>query len=80
VGAGLSNLAWRWQQFSERRATYLALSKLDDRLLKDIGLTRADVEGRPSEFDDRAPDVAPAVAPAPAVRPAATIHEFKRAA
>jgi uncharacterized protein YjiS (DUF1127 family) len=80
VGAGLSSLAWHWQQYSERRATYLALSKLDDRLLKDIGLTRADVEGRPSEFDDRAPDVAPTVVAAPVARPAATIHEFKRAA
>ncbi len=34
---------------SERRATYLALSKLDDRMLKDIGLTRADIEGGPAD-------------------------------
>jgi len=79
LGAGLSSLAWRWTQFSERRATYLALSKLDDRLLKDIGLTRADVEERPEYLPERAPEVAE-IAPAPVSRPTATVHEFKRAA
>jgi uncharacterized protein YjiS (DUF1127 family) len=79
VGTGISSLASRWNDFSDRRATYLALSKLDDRLLKDIGLTRADVEGDPADLRVRGPEAAEA-AVAPAPRPTATLHEFKRAA
>jgi uncharacterized protein YjiS (DUF1127 family) len=77
--AGVSSLVARWQSYTERRATYLALAKLDDRMLKDIGLTRADIEGGPNDLPDRpANDAEAAVVPAP--RPTATVHEFKRAA
>jgi uncharacterized protein YjiS (DUF1127 family) len=31
---------------SEKRRTYLSLMQLDDRLLRDIGLTRADLRAR----------------------------------
>ncbi len=79
VGAALGSLVSRWHDFSERRATYLALSKLDDRMLKDIGLTRADIEGGAAELLVRGPEAAEA-AIAPAPRPVATVHEFKRAA
>jgi uncharacterized protein YjiS (DUF1127 family) len=79
VGAAVGGLVSRWNDFSERRATYLALSKLDDRMLKDIGLTRADVEGGQAELLVRGPEAAEAVV-APAPRPTATLHEFKRAA
>lgn len=79
VGAAVSSLVNSWNDFSERRATYLALSKLDDRLLKDIGLTRADVEGDPADLPVRGLEAAEAAA-APAPQPTATLHEFKRAA
>jgi uncharacterized protein YjiS (DUF1127 family) len=79
VSAAVSSLITRWNDFSERRATLLALSKLDDRMLKDIGLTRADIEGRPDQLAERAQEVTEAV-PVPAPRATATLHEFKRAA
>ena len=79
VGAAVSALVSRWNEFSERRATYLALAKLDDRMLKDIGLSRADVEGGQADLLVRGPEAAEAV-PAPTSRPTATLHEFKRAA
>jgi uncharacterized protein YjiS (DUF1127 family) len=79
VGAAVSSLVSRWNDFSERRATYLALSKLDDRMLKDIGLTRADIEVGSADLLVRGPEAAEAVV-APAPRPIATLHEFKRAA
>lgn len=79
VGSGVSSLISRWNDFSERRATYLALSKLDDRMLKDIGLTRADVEIAPAKLVVSEPELeAAGLAPSP--RPTATLHEFKRAA
>ena len=44
---GLSRLlilAWRWAgTCAQRRRQRLALAELDDRLLGDVGLTRADV-------------------------------------
>jgi uncharacterized protein YjiS (DUF1127 family) len=79
VVSGVNSLVSRWNDFSERRATYLALSKLDDRMLRDIGLSRADVEGSPAQLAVRAQEIAEA-APVPAPRPTATLHEFKRAA
>lgn len=79
VGAAVSTLVTRWNDISERRATYLALAKLDDRMLKDIGLTRADIEGGPADLLVRGPEAVEAVL-APAPRPTATLHEFKRAA
>ncbi|MFM9843313.1 MAG: DUF1127 domain-containing protein [Dongiaceae bacterium] len=79
VASGVGSLVSRWNDFSERRAIYLALSKLDDRLLQDIGLTRADIEGRAAELPVHGPEAADA-ALAPVPRPAATVHEFKRAA
>jgi uncharacterized protein YjiS (DUF1127 family) len=78
VGAAVSTLVTRWNDISERRATYLALSKLDDRMLKDIGLTRADIEGGPADLV-RGPEAAEA-ALVPAPQPTGTLHEFKRAA
>ena len=69
----------RLEGFRERRATYLALTKLDDRMLRDIGLSRADVEASPTQLAARAQEIAEA-APVPAPRPTATLHEFKRAA
>lgn len=79
VSSGVSSLVSRWNDFSERRTTYLALAKLDDRMLKDIGLTRADVEGGQADLLVRGSEAAEAVV-APAPRPTATLHEFKRAA
>ena len=79
VGAVVGRLVNRWNDFSERRATYLALSKLDDCMLKDIGLTRADIEGGPADLLVRHPEAAEAVL-APAPRPTASVHKFKRAA
>ncbi len=79
VGAAVSTLVSRWNDFSERRATYLALSKLDDRMLRDIGLTRADIEVTPAKLFVSEPELEAAIL-APAPRPTATLHEFKRAA
>jgi uncharacterized protein YjiS (DUF1127 family) len=39
-------LAYSWRERSRQRQ---ALLRLDDRLLRDIGLTRADVEGEASK-------------------------------
>jgi uncharacterized protein YjiS (DUF1127 family) len=74
--AGFTGLARQWTDYRARRATYLALTKLDDRLLRDIGLTRADVELRPGEL----PEPFAESAPAPSVRAAVVSHDFKRAA
>jgi uncharacterized protein YjiS (DUF1127 family) len=40
--AALISAYFRWQ---ERRQQRLLLARLDDRMLKDIGLTRSDVDG-----------------------------------
>lgn len=42
IGAAASRLMFTWM---ERAAQRRALSRLDDRALKDIGLSRADVMG-----------------------------------
>ena len=76
VEAGITGLARQWTDYRARRATYLALTKLDDRFVRDIGLTRADVELRPGEL----PAAFEEPAPAPFVRAAVVSHDFKRAA
>ena len=43
---GLATLAGRFAAHRERRATRLALEKLSDRVLDDIGLTRAEIHTR----------------------------------
>lgn len=74
--AGITGLARQWNDYRARRATYLALAKLDDRMLKDIGLTRADVELRPGEL----PVAFEETAPAQAVQTVVVNHDLKRAA
>lgn len=76
LGTGVGSLVSRWQQYQAHRSTYLALSKLDDRLLRDIGLTRADVELGSGELSAQSDEAAPATA----ARPTAAIHDLKRAA
>jgi len=75
LSASAGGLIQRWQEYQARRATHRALSALDDRLLRDIGLTRADVELGPNELPISFDEAVPA-----ATRPSASIYELKRAA
>ncbi len=43
VGAGLKKLAYTVEGWRQRRATFGELTALDDRLLADIGIQRADI-------------------------------------
>ncbi|MBL8807500.1 MAG: DUF1127 domain-containing protein [Rhodospirillales bacterium] len=43
IGAGLKKLFARIKSWNERRATFLELEALDDRILADIGLTRGEI-------------------------------------
>lgn len=43
IGAGLKTLFARIKGWNERRATFLELEALDDRILADIGLTRGEI-------------------------------------
>ncbi|MBI1245926.1 MAG: DUF1127 domain-containing protein [Alphaproteobacteria bacterium] len=43
IGAGLKKLFARIKGWNERRATFLELEALDDRILADIGLTRGEI-------------------------------------
>ena len=76
---GAASLLKSWQRYSERRATFQALTKLDDRLLRDIGLTRADIEGSAGSLEELEA-VIEAAAPVPASRPVLVLYELKRAA
>lgn len=76
---GAAGLFKSWQTHSDRRATYRALIKLDDRLLRDIGLTRADIEGSAGNLEELEAVIEEA-APVPASRPALVPYELKRAA
>jgi len=76
VTSAVASLAEQMNDYRTRRATYQALSKLDDRLLRDIGLTRADVELGAGEL----PAAFEEAAPASATRPATANYELKRAA
>lgn len=67
VGEGLGQLVQRWQDYRARRATYRALAALDDRLLRDIGLTRADIELGPDELTASLEEAVSAPVFAPAV-------------
>jgi uncharacterized protein YjiS (DUF1127 family) len=76
--AGAASLARGWQRYGERRTTYRELAKLDDRLLRDIGLTRADIDGSAGDLSQLEAAVGAAVQQ-PAVKPVA-LHDLKRAA
>jgi len=79
LSRGAAGLIKGWQQYQERRATYQALSKLDDRLLRDIGLTRADIEGSAGDLSELEATVDVA-APTRAALPVLIHHDLKRAA
>ena len=79
LSSSVSSLVRGWQEYRERRATYRALTKLDDRLLRDIGLTRADIEGSTGSLQDLEA-VIEAAAPLPASRSVPAFHDLKRAA
>ncbi len=70
AGAGaLLRRGWNgWQQWQERRAAIRSLSALDDRLLRDIGLTRDDIRWA---IDGPATTSADTAVPAP--KPAAIV-------
>ncbi|HEY7689520.1 MAG TPA: DUF1127 domain-containing protein [Dongiaceae bacterium] len=50
VTHGVGSLVGRWQQYQTRRATSRELAKLDDRLLRDIGLSRGDIDRLPDDL------------------------------
>lgn len=76
LSANAGGLVQRWRQHRARRATHRALSVLDDRLLRDIGLTRADVDLGPGEL----PITFEEATPAAVTHATATLHDLKRAA
>jgi uncharacterized protein YjiS (DUF1127 family) len=76
--SAVGDLAERWRRYRTERETYRALAALDDRLLRDIGLTRADVEQFTEDLlDERNRIEAPTVA---AVTQPTTYADLKRAA
>lgn len=44
VGAGLRNGLRRWREGRDRRDAFERLSEMDDRQLRDIGLSRSDLD------------------------------------
>ncbi|MSP49199.1 MAG: DUF1127 domain-containing protein [Alphaproteobacteria bacterium] len=53
LGYGLKKLAHAVESWRQRRATYGELSQLDDRLLADIGIQRADIQVIAAASTDR---------------------------
>lgn len=54
VGAGLRNRLRRWREGRDRRDAFERLSQMDDRQLRDIGLSRSDLDwagNLPVRFD-----------------------------
>jgi uncharacterized protein YjiS (DUF1127 family) len=73
LAAGVGGIVAALRQWRERRRATHELQSLDDRLLKDIGITRGDVWAAVhGELSDRGAESAPA--PAPAADIALTPH------
>jgi uncharacterized protein YjiS (DUF1127 family) len=78
LATGAASLVNGWQQYQDRHATYREQSKLDDRLLRDIGLSRADIEGSAGDLSQLEAAIEDVVPPRSA-RPV-LVHDLKRAA